>query len=444
MRGYTVTIYTILFYTRRTLMAFFTEEGKTIHFVGITGVGMVGLATLFHEMNGIVTGSDTDEEFFTRTILEELGIPVYTFDENNITEKIDEVIYSTAYPPTHPEIARAQDLGIRVRTYAEALAQFASEQKTIVVTGTHGKTTTAAMLADILIAAGKDPSALIGSMVTSWGRSARLGNGEWFVVEGDEYQGKFLEFEPASAIITNIDYDHPDFFPTEESYAEAFREFLGGINPGVPVVLREDDLRRINFYPSETAAALIPYRQEEIELSVLGKHNQANASAARTLANCFGIEDVVIDEALLLFAGTKRRLEYYTDPDAQLVMIDDYAHHPTEICASLQAVRERYTEKEITVIFQPHTFSRTEEFFVEFSKAFSDADKVIILEVYGSAREENKQDTINSTILVEEVKKHHADVRYTKNIEDAKILISDTQKGVVITMGAGDVWKILK
>lgn len=425
-------------------MAFFTEEGKHIHFVGITGVGMVGLATLFHEMNGIVTGSDTEEQFFTRQVLQELGIPVSVFNEDNITDRIDEVIYSTAYPTSHPEIARAYALGIRVRTYAEALAQFASEQKTIVVTGTHGKTTTAAMLADILIAAGKDPSALIGSVVTSWGRTARLGEGEWFVVEGDEYQGKFLEFEPSAAIITNIDYDHPDFFPTEESYEAAFREFLQGIVPGVPVVLREQDLHKIHFNPAETPAALIPYNPEEIELSVLGKHNQENASAARTLANCFGIEDVVIDEALLAFGGTKRRLEYYTDPEASLVMIDDYAHHPTEIRASLQAVRERYNEKEVIAVFQPHTFSRTKEFFDEFAQSFSDADKVIVLEVYGSAREKDQETGINSTILVEEIKKHHGDVVYAPDLQSAKEQISNIEKGVIMTMGAGDVWKILE
>ena len=424
------------------LMTFFTEEGKRIHFVGITGVGMVGLATLFHEMHCIVTGSDTEEEFFTRTILEELSIPVTVFNEKNITSQIDEVIYSTAYALTHPEIQKAHELGIRTRTYAEALAQFASEQKTIVVTGTHGKTTTAAMLAEILIAAGKDPSALIGSVVTDWGRSARLGEGEWFVVEGDEYQGKFLEFDPYAAIVTNIDYDHPDFFPTEEDYFEAFREFLGSIQPGVPVVMREEDLRRIKFSPTDTLATLVPYRLEDIKLSALGEHNQMNASSARALASCFGIEDVVIDEALLKFSGTKRRLEYHTDEDAELVLIDDYAHHPTEIRASLRAIRDRYADRDITVVFQPHTFSRTVEFFDGFTKAFSDADHVVILEVYGSARE--KGGAVDGKMLVKEMKGHHGDVEYAKDLAEAKTFIPTATKGVFVTMGAGDVWKLLQ
>lgn len=421
-------------------MAFFTEEGKRIHFVGITGVGMVGLATLLHEMGAIVTGSDQSGGFFTERILTDLGIPLQPFNEENVTKNIDEVVYSTAYSRTHPEIKKAEALGIRTRTYSEALAQFASTQRTIVVTGTHGKTTTTAMLAEILIAAGWDPSVLVGSVVRSWGRTARLGSGEWFIVEGDEYQGKFLEFSPSGAIITNIEYDHPDFFPTPEAYHRAFGEFVEGVESGVPIVMRMEDIVLLQKRGVVTSGQVVPYENRSPNLQVIGEHNQWNASAAGTLAGCLGVEDVVIDEALAGFRGTKRRLEFYSELDARKVYIDDYAHHPTEVRAALAALREEYQKTTITAIFQPHTFTRTEAFLDAFASAFEDVDHVVILPIYGSAREQGGQVAPDALFTV--MKKYRDKVIYLETKGAVRDYIANGEDGVYITLGAGDLWKI--
>jgi len=221
--------------------------GKNIHMVGIKGVGMTGLATLLKGAGDTVQGSDTEEVFFTDRILKDLAIPVLPFSEKNIKSGIDEVIYSTAYTQKHPELKRAAVLDIPVYSYTEVLAELFNKKKGIMVTGTHGKTTTTAALGRILEQAGWDPTVLVGSEVIEWKRTARFGKSEWMLIEGDEYQAKMLLMRPYALLITNIDYDHPDFYKTPRDYNEAFKKLFGNLKEGGKVVIHEEILQKEGF-----------------------------------------------------------------------------------------------------------------------------------------------------------------------------------------------------
>ena len=403
------------------------DKKRKIHLVGIKGVGMTGLATLFKEAGDIVQGSDTAEDFFTDKILRGLGILPMLFDEKNISSDIDCVIHSTAYTSEHPEIKKAKNLGIKTQTYTEALAEMFNRKKGIMVTGSHGKTTSSAMLAMVLIEAGWDPTVLVGSEILNLGKTARRGKSDWMVIEGDEYQAKILAMHPAALLITNVDYDHPDFYKTREEYEDMFKKLSDRVRKDGIVVEGPFD----------------PASLGEIKLRLLGEFNRVNAAGVLKIASLLGISKPVIKRALENFEGTRRRLEFYTSRDAPLVVIDDYAHHPTEVVSTLRAVREAYPERKITAVFQPHTFSRTEVFLDDFAKAFRDADSVGILEVYGSARE--KKGDVGGRELATAISKHHPNVRFLGSIQDTEKIVvglASESNAVFITMGAGDVWRI--
>ncbi|MFC1595049.1 UDP-N-acetylmuramate--L-alanine ligase [Patescibacteria group bacterium] len=402
---------------------------KHFHLIGIKGVGMTGLATLYKEWGNIVTGSDTEEEFFTDRILKDLKIPVNIFDEKNIKKGIDEVIYSTAYEKDHPERKKAKELGIVEKSYTEALAEIFNNKKGIMVTGSHGKTTSAAMLGRVLEEAGWDPTVLVGGEVLEWGRTARSGNSEWMIIEGDEYQAKILEMNPYAVLITNIEYDHPDFYKTPEDYKKVFKKLENNISSTGFVINGPFDKKDLGI----------------VKLSVMGEHNQINAAGVFKIAQKLGINEAIIKKALEDFRGTKRRLEFYTAEEVPLVIIDDYAHHPSEIKAALKAVRARYPGRTITAVFQPHTFSRTQVFLEEFSKSFEDADNIVILEVYSSARE--KKGDIGGENLTKLIQSSGKEVSFYNSIDEARQGLKEIiprSNGVLITIGAGDVWRLAR
>lgn len=404
-----------------------TGKKKKIHLVGIKGVGMTGLATLFLEAGNFVQGSDVAEDFFTDRILRDLGIFPTLFDEKNISRDIDCVIHSTAYTPENPEIKKAKNLGIRTRTYTEALADIFNFKKGIMVTGSHGKTTSSAMLAAVLMEAGWDPTVLVGGEILGLGRTARLGKSDWMVIEGDEYQAKILDMRPKALLITNVDYDHPDFYKTPEEYEEVFRKLADRVRKDGIVV----------------EGPFNPALLGDIRLPLLGEFNKANAVGVVKIATLLGISEEVIKRALENFQGTRRRLEFYTSRSSPLVIIDDYAHHPTEVVSTLQAVREAYPERKIIVFFHPHTFSRTEVFLEDFAKAFGNADSVGILDVYGSMRE--KKGSIGGKELAEAISKYHHDVQFLGSVTEAERSVNafaGKNNAVFITMGAGDVWRV--
>src|SRR3989338_1685532 len=390
-------------------------RGKKIYFIGIKGTGISGLAILLKKEGAFVSGSDTAEEFPSELSLARENIEIRNFDENNITSELDLIIYSSAYDENHPERKRARQLEVAELSYAEALARYAENIKVIVVTGTHGKTTTTALLGTIFETAGLDPKVLAGDIVRSWGSSARWGRGEYFIVEGDEYQEKFRLFRPVGILIPSLDYDHPDYFKTREDYLNSFESWLRE-NKDAKVVR---DFEKADEKIFEKANFILP-----------GKHYRRNCLLAIRLSRLFGIPDDMIIRGINNFQGVARRLEYYADR-----IVYDYAHHPEEIKATLAALKERHPDKTLVAVFQPHTFSRTEAFLEDFAKSFALAEAVFFEEIYTSARE--KKGRVLLEDLMRETKKYHPNVHHIRElkIENSKLKI------LYVFMGAGDIWQ---
>ncbi len=440
------------------------ENAHNIFFVGIKGQGMTALALVVQARGRTVSGSDDQEAYSTDDVLSRHRITVRNFS-SSLPESADLVIYSTAYSPeTHPQLRKARKLGIPILSYPEALGELMQTMETIAVAGSHGKTTTTAMIGAILVAASKDPTVIVGSPVHAFGGNARSGTSNLLVVEADEYQNKFQYYHPKHLVITSIEYDHPDYFPTVQSYQQVFLAFARRI-PGT-IVLRADDpvcaalakaLRRpvVTFGRGQEAQIRLlgcAWRQDhqhiryalhgreyEFSLTAPGEHNAMNALAALALTLQLGVERPVVHKALADFTGVARRFDVRGEYHGA-ILIDDFAHHPTEVRAAISAVRQRYPGKRLIVVFQPHTYSRTKALLKSFSDALK-ADAVIVPEIASSARETLK--TISSQDLVKKLPKD-VPARYTATLEEAAEILRPmlTDRDVVLLLGAGDVWKV--
>ncbi len=448
-----------------------TSSLKKVYFIGIKGVGMTALAQILKSGGAAVVGSDVADVFLTDKVLKREGIKVFEgFSKENLAqEKADLIVYSTAYNSGNNEEFRyGEDLGYPMVSYPDMVARLFNSSYGIAVCGSHGKTTTTAMLAAILLKAGYDPLAIIGSYVPQFEGNALVGASQYFVLEADEYQNKFLKYEPKAVIVTNIDWDHPDTFPTPDHYAEAFKKFLQkipadglaigcaedaywqkimpqlscqvatfGINPAGDFHAERARMENRNGFKVFYQGNMLG----EIELLLPGRHNVLNALAALSLGRTLGIDFGIIKNALEAFVGTERRLEYKGEFKVAAIL-DDYAHHPTEIRASLAALREQYPHKKIWCVFHPHTYTLTQALLSGFSKAFTDADEIIALEIYASARE--TKGSVSSADLVEMIKKHGKSAYFVPTIPSAAEFLRSRigATDVVVTMGAGDVWKV--
>jgi UDP-N-acetylmuramate--L-alanine ligase (EC 6.3.2.8) len=439
-----------------------------IHFVGIKGSGMSALAQVSAEIEGAaITGSDIEERFFTDTILERAQIPVLKFSPKNV-EQADLVVASAAYTDQHPEIARAKELNIPVLSYPQYLARLMLKKRGIAVTGTHGKTTTTAMIGLILMQVGLDPTIVVGSNVPSLGGNAHSGQGDFFLAESCEYRRHFLNYSPDYLIITNIDFDHPDYFRDLQDVILAFQQMAQKIPPSGHIFIYADDPNRqaIKSQASITTFGLsadadiratdITYNDEvstmkilisgkyegDLVLNVYGKHNILNALAAIAFCHKIGIPLTEILKSLNLYTGTKRRFEHLGVRDGALI-VDDYAHHPTEIRTTLEGARLSFPNRRIRAIFQPHTFSRTEKLLKDFSCAFHSADEVVIADIFASARENNPH-TISALTLAEMIQQRGIQASYIGTIEDIKSYVEKTlaPQDLVLTLGAGDIYKV--
>ena len=407
--------------------------------VGIKGQGMTALAGLLAAHGKRITGSDISEEFSTDAVLRKLGIQVGRFQEKSITKKIDLVVRSSAYGDTHIEIAKARKLGMSVMDYSDAVAELFNTKRGILVTGTHGKTTTTALIGTMMEDADLDPSVLVGATVKRWKRNARVGKGEWMVAEGDEYQQKFLPLCPEVLVVTSIEYDHPDFFKTKKQYVGAFQKLVARL-PVNGLLVAEEHLKPIlKKIPCKVMWYGIAGKGE-------GRHMELNTKAALCVATYLRISMQKAKRSLSAYEGTSRRMEFYTKPSAPTVVIDDYAHHPTEIQTTLAAVRRQYPKHLITALFQPHTYSRTHALMSDFARAFGHADEVILLPVYSSARErkedfpKNLMERLLQKIPVPDKKMFS----FPETIQHCRLLPHTKQKRVIITLGAGDGWQIAK
>ena len=436
--------------------------GKRIHFIGIAGAGMSGLARIALSHGLSISGSDSKDSYVVLA-LRTLGAQVRIGHDAAHLDGVDIVVYSNAIAKSNPEIKRALELDIPLLTRAQALAVLMSTSKSLAVAGTHGKTTTSSMLTVALQACGTDPSFAIGGTLTASGSNAHRGTGEFFVAEADESDGSFLEYRPFGAIVTNVEHDHVDFFATEESVMEIFTEFAQSINPQGFFIYCKDDPGAEKIAAKEFGATKISYGMHEsadllidnikllpggstaralwkgrsvgtIELHVPGHHNLLNAAAALAMGLCLGQPATALLEGLASFQGAGRRFELKASV-AGIRVIDDYGHHPTEIDVTLTAARRYAGDGRVLVIFQPHRYSRTQAFLEQFAQTLDLADLAILLEIYPAS--EKPIVGVSASLIAQKMK--HG--KFVPNfLEASEEIISMAKPGdVILTLGAGDV-----
>lgn len=437
---------------------------QNIHFVGIGGSGMSGIAEVLLNLGYRVSGSDLKETEVTAR-LAKLGARVFYGHKAENVGEAQVVVTSTAVKPDNPEVVDAVKRKISVVPRIEMLSEIARLKYTIAVAGTHGKTTTTSMTAAILQEAGWDPTFIIGGRVKHLESGAKLGSGEFMVAEADESDGSFLKLSPAVAIVTNIDNDHLDYYKTIKNLKAAFTQFANRVpfygcaivcseDPGVKSILPNlvrrvitygmeptDDYRAIQITAGSAVNEYYLLKKGKnlgkIALKVSGKHNILNSLAACACGLELGISFDKIASALAGYENVGRRLEKRGERNGA-VWIDDYGHHPTEIRAVLQALRERFPDKKLVVLFQPHRFSRTKILLKEFGRSFKAADEVILLPIYPAG--EKPIPGVDSKNLIPLIKKSGVSARLQngKAADLSKHLRPDT---VFLTLGAGDVWK---
>ena len=452
------------------------KNAKKIYMIGIKGVGMTPVAQILKRMGKQINGSDTVETFFTDKVLRREKIRYSEdFHIKNIPANIELAIHSSAFnKKNNVELAEIAKRKIPTMIQAEALAELFNSKKGIAVCGSHGKTTTSALLGFVLQEAGLKPTVEVGSAVPQFKGNAIVGQGKLMVIEADEYQNKLKYYNPHGTLLNNIDYDHPDFFKTRNSYQKAFSDFVKRIPKNGFVVANMDDEKVVKAVKN-CKCKIISYSRHQnnpisniqylisniknsyqvfevynknknlgkFKMQLIGEHNVQNATAV--IAACLELKIPLakIKKALAKFQGTARRMETLGKYNGAII-IDDYAHHPTEIKATLNAVRQKYPGKRIITTFMPHTYTRTKALFKDFAKSFNNADEIIILPIYGSARE--KQGGVSGFDLS---KKIGRGAKYISSfVKCAAYLKKRLDKNnIVILMGAGDtfrVWDILK
>lgn len=425
---------------------------KKIHFVGIKGIAMAALAVYAKERGFAVSGTDTDETFPSDDVLREAKIhSLVGFDPSHIGSS-DLVIYTGAHGGRdNVEVQATIKKEIPVLPHGKALGLFMTGKRQISVAGSHGKTTTTAMIATILTQAGYDPSYAIGSgEIAGLGLPGHFGGGDWFVAEADEYATdpghdatpRFLWQSPELLVITNIDYDHPDVYASFSEIEAEFNRLCAKV-PASGEIFRPSDshIKSVRFDDGRTYFHLDVdgVTLSEFMLQVPGLHNVVNATLAVRAASSAGVSWDKIAKGLAEFRGVKRRFEKI-GAIGSILFYDDYAHHPTEIAATLAAARAWYPNRRIIAVFQPHTYSRTKVLLDQFAGAFADATMVIATDIYASAREQNTLG-VSGAMLAEHIANHHPNALFAKDREAVrKLLFAKIQDGdVVIFMGAGDI-----
>ncbi len=447
---------------------------RSIHFVGIKGVAMAALAVWAVEKGYSVSGSDLPEEFPTDEVLSKANIQLQVgFDKKHILNA-DIVIYTGAHRGRdNVEVQTAIEKKIPVLPHGIALGEVTKDKKVIAIAGCHGKTTTTAMVATILKESGLDPSYAIGSgMIQGLGLPGHAGNGDYFVVEADEYvtdpihdkTPRFLWLNPSILVITTIDFDHPDVYKDIDNIGIQYRHLVRKLKDQAILIWNKDDNYSKRYIGSESVTQKT-YGFNDADLSVInsvtqdksnkfslldnnktidyalavpGKHNILNATAAIVVSKTIGISDEQCQKALYSFRGASRRFEIIGEHKG-ITIIDDYAHHPKEIRATIDSAKDWYAKRRIVAVFQPHTYSRTEALLHEFSGSFDKADTIIITDIYPSARE--KIGNITSKLLIDNMNVNNNSIYYTPTKHDIFACLNRIiQEGdVILFMGAGDI-----
>ena len=444
------------------------DPSKRIYLAGIGGVGMSGLAKVLKNRGFEVVASDRVESRSVRE-LKSLGISVFVGQRENFLESRDLFVYSSAICPNHPEMIWAREKNLPIVHRAEALASFFNFAETaIAITGTHGKTTTSSMISYVLSETGRHPTCLVGGDIANLGTNAILGGNQFFVSEVDESDGSQVCYTPHYSVLTNLEEDHMDHYADLDHLKKSMAQFISNMsNPGLVVYSLEDPVLRelvpasgkprlsfgwspqadiyaervrLEGFHSEFDLFHGGFFQGRVLLSVPGAHNILNAMGAIGVLLELGLDFDEIAEALFRFRGARRRLEIKLDID-HLIVIDDYAHHPAEVRASLRALTG--LGKRLTVIFQPHRFSRTRHLGRDFGKVFKEADEVILTEIYGAG--EKNTDNVSSELIYDAVREdNHPAVKMVPKAEVIEHLLAHNlrDQGVVAFLGAGDIGEV--
>ncbi|AKU91862.1 UDP-N-acetylmuramate--L-alanine ligase [Vulgatibacter incomptus] len=446
----------------------FRGRRPTIHFVGIGGIGMSGIAEVLVNLGYPVTGSDLKEGDTTRR-LEGLGARIAVGHRAENVGKADVVVISSAVRQQNPEVVEARRRAIPVIPRAEMLAELMRLKVGIAVAGSHGKTTTTSMIAHLLAAGGLDPTAVVGGKLNNLGSNAKLGNGEYMVVEADESDGSFLRFSPAIAVVTNVDPEHLDHYGDFDTLQRAFVDFVNKVpfygvavmcadHPVVQAMLPSVDRRCVTYGLSPQA----DYRAEAIEtnafevkfvatrggeplgafrLPMIGLHNVQNALAAIAVADDVGLPMDKVRDAFETFSGVQRRFTIRGEA-AGVTVVDDYGHHPAEIKATLDGARRAFPKRRIVVAFQPHRYSRTRDLLADFATSFNEADRLLVTEIYAAS--EDPIPGVTGEAFAGAVRSHgHRDVDFAKRSGLASTLRGAVREGdLVITLGAGDISQV--
>ncbi len=412
-----------------------------VHMVGIGGIGMSALAQLLVERGAHVSGSDRDDSP-TTALLRAKGVTV-SLGHGDVPEGTELVIYSDAVPAENAERAQARERGIPEMSYFQKLGDISKDLRTIAIAGTHGKTTTTGMLAKILVDAGVSPTAVIGSIVRDFGSNFVAGTSDWFVVEACEYRNHLLELSPEILVITNIEHDHTDFFPTLGALQETFARAVAKVPPH-GIIIADTNNPTVASILEGAKARVIDYTKKAVgELKLVGEFNRMNARAALCAAEAaypqLSLEGGV--QSLAEFQGSWRRFEYKGESATGAMVFDDYAHHPTAVEKTIAAAREKYPGKRIVVAFHPHLFSRTRDLFDGFVEALATADQIILAPIY--AAREMDDGSMSSDKLASAIAGKNSAVQSLPTFDDIRTALHRCgPEDIIITMGAGDIYKV--
>lgn len=440
-----------------------------VHFIGIGGISMSGLAEILMDKGFKISGSDRAESPLTEALSDKGAIIYYGQKAENITDDAELVVYTAAIKPGNPEYDEAVKRNLPILTRAELLGQMMKNYGTsVAVAGTHGKTTTTSMITTMLLAAEADPTITVGGILPAIGGNTRIGASEYFVTEACEYTNSFLSFFPTIGVILNVEEDHLDFFKDIDDIRNSFHEFAKLLPENGVLIINSDiekcetitadlkcDVITVGKADADYTASDISYNEFgyasftanrkggksiSISLSVPGEHNIYNALAALAVMDRMGIDENMAVKGLNDFTGTDRRFQKKGEIGG-VTIIDDYAHHPTEIKATLAAAKN-YPHKKLWVVFQPHTYTRTKAFFDDFAKALSSADAVVLADIY-AARETDTLG-VSSEMLCETIKEMGCESYYFPTFDEIEnfLLLNCSQDDLLITMGAGDIVKV--
>ena len=439
---------------------------QNIYFIGIGGIGMSGLAEYYLRNGYVVSGSDMTETHITQR-LAGLGAKIhYGHSALNITPNIDTVVYTSAVKPDNPEMIKAEELGIRKVRRAEMLGEIVNDKYLIAVSGTHGKTTTTAMIGKLLVDSGLDPLIFVGGNVQLFdGGASRFGSGKYAVVEADEYDRSFLALRPNIAIVTNIDSDHLDIYKDLEDIKETFRQFCDRSKYGAYMIYCGDDENIKSFmntinrekisygYDEKNYLKIVDYKAENdvlnfsilnshrsydnVVLNMIGSHNALNSTACFAVSKVLEIPFDKYRESINSFRTVDRRLQLKFDANGVKVY-DDYSHHPVEVTASLKGLKEMSTGR-LRTVFQPHLFTRTRDFYNEFAQALAISDEVLLMDIYPAR--EKPIEGITSELILNEALNHNRNMKLVHESRDILAwLINDLKPGdIIVFQGAGDV-----